>query len=100
MTIHNVEFQPIKNRFLSKLKEHVNTIKNTKELLVNTNRLSKIYQIDRDTYSKHRTENITKTYQKSNRNKVSKINIDTNKIVTMLKLDDRIQQFINIKDHR
>ena len=63
--------------------------------------------MDRDTYSKHFTENITKTYQKPNRNKVSKINIDANKIVTMLKLDDRIQQFhkaeqklINIKDHR
>lgn len=49
--------------------------------------------MDRDTYSKHFTENITKTYQKPNRNKVSKINIDANKTVTMLKLDDRIQQF-------
>lgn len=49
--------------------------------------------MDRETYSKHLKENITKTYQKSNRNKVSKINIDANKIVTMLKLDDRIQQF-------
>ena len=30
----NVEFQPVKNRFLSKLKVDVKTIKNTRELLI------------------------------------------------------------------
>ena len=30
ITTHNVEFQPVKNRFLSKLKKDVKTIKNTK----------------------------------------------------------------------
>ena len=47
--IHNVEFQPVKNGFLSKLKEDVKTTKNTKELLFNTDMSSNIYKMDKDT---------------------------------------------------
>ena len=47
--IHNVEFQPVKNGFLSKLKEDVKTIKNTKEFLINTDMSSNIYKMDKDT---------------------------------------------------
>ena len=47
--IHNVEFQPVKNGFLSKLKEDVKNIKNTKEFLINTDISSNIYKMDKDT---------------------------------------------------
>ena len=50
MMIHNVEFQPVKNRFLSKLMEDVKTIKSTKELLINADKSSNIYKMDQDTY--------------------------------------------------
>ena len=76
MMIHNVEFEPVKNRFLSKLKEDVKTIKNTKELLINASKSSNIYKMDKDTYKKYLRENVTKTYKKSNRNKVNNILID------------------------
>ena len=106
MMIHNVEFQPVKNRFLSKLKEDVKTIKNTKELLINAGKSSNIYKMDKDTYKKYLRENVTKTYKKSNRNKVNKIIIEAKKIATKLKIDDRVQQFheaeafITVKDHK
>ena len=45
MMIHNVEFQPVKNRFLWKLKENVKTIKNINELPIDNNKLSNIYKI-------------------------------------------------------
>ena len=47
--IHNVEFQPVRNGFLLKLKEDVKTIKNTKEFLINTDMSSNIYKMDKDT---------------------------------------------------
>ena len=106
MMIHNVEFQPVKNRFLSKSKEDVKTIKNTKELLINASKSSNIYKMDKDTYKKYLRENVTKTYKKSNRNKVNKIIIEAKKIATKLKIDDRVQQFheaeafITVKDHK
>ena len=53
--IHNVEFQPGKNRFLSKLEEDVETIKNTKELLSNTDKSSNIHKMDKDTCNKYLT---------------------------------------------
>ena len=108
MMIHNVEFQPVKNRFLSKLKEDVKTIKNTKELLINADKSSNIYKMDKDTYKKYLKENVTKKYKKSNRNKVIKINIEAKKIAKKLNIDDndKVQKFheaeafITIKDHK
>ena len=35
MMVHNIEFRPVRNNFLSKLKEDVKVNNNTKELLVN-----------------------------------------------------------------
>ena len=72
MMIHNVGFQPIKNRFLLKLKEDVKTTKNTKELLINADKSSNIYKMDKDTYKKYLRENVTKAYKKSNRKQKSK----------------------------
>ena len=52
--------------------EDVKTIKSTKELLINADKSSNIYKMDKDTYKKYLRENVTKTYKKSNRNKVNK----------------------------
>ena len=89
MMIHNVEFHPVKEIFLLKLKEDVKTMKNTKEWLINADKLSNIYKIENDTCNKSLMENITKTYKKSNRNK---IDIEAKKIATKFKTDDRVQQ--------
>lgn len=64
MMIHNVDFQLIKNRFLSKLKEDVKTIKKSKDFLINTYILSNIYTMKRDTYNESIPENNTKIYKK------------------------------------
>ena len=64
MMIHNVDFQLIKNRFLSKLKEDVKTIKKRKDFLINTDILSNIYTMKRDTYNESIPENNTKIYKK------------------------------------
>ena len=75
MTIHNVEFQPKKNRFLSKLKEHVKAIKNTKELLINTNSYSNIYKVDRGTYCKHLKKTSPKHIRNQRETKSAKLTL-------------------------
>ena len=35
MMVHNIEIRPVRNNFLSKLKDNVKVINNTKEVLVN-----------------------------------------------------------------
>ena len=92
--VHNDEFQPVKNSFLSKLNEDVKTIESTKESLISTDKSYNIYKMDKDKHNKYLTENITKTYKKSNRNKVNKINIKAKKITSKLKIDERVQHKI------
>ena len=67
------------------------TIKNNKVLLIKANKSSNVYKMDKDTYNKYLTENVTKRYNKSNRNKAKKANIEGRKIATKLKIDDGIQ---------
>ena len=48
--------------------------------------------MERETYEKLLHENITKTHQKSDKNKVRAINVDANKIAKDLQLEDRIEK--------
>ena len=68
MMVHNTKLRPMRNNFLSKLKEDVKVINNTKELLVNADKSTNIYKMNTDVYKKYLTQNITKTYKKANKN--------------------------------
>ena len=62
--IHNIEFRLVRNNFLSKLKDDVKVINNTKEVLVTADKSTNTYKINKNTYNKYLTENISKTYKK------------------------------------
>ena len=104
--VHNVEFRPGRNSFLSKLKDDVKVINNTKEVLVNGDKSSNTYKMNKNAYNKYLVENIIKPFKKTNKNKVNKINSEAKNIAEKLKLDDRIRQLqgteavILVKDHK
>ena len=104
--VHNIEFRPVRNNFLSKLKDDVKVINNTKKVLVSADKSTKTYNMNENAYNKYLTKNITKIYKKINKNKVNRINSEAKRIAEKLKLDDRIQQlqnteaFISVKDHK
>ena len=75
----NIEFRPIRNKLLSKLSKHIKSIKKTKELLINADKSTNIYKISIEDYQKHLRNSITRTYKKSNRNRVNDINLDAKK---------------------
>ena len=62
--------------------------------------------MDSETYEKLLHENITKTHQKTDKNKVRAINVDAKKIAKDLELKDRIEKmqesqcYITVKDHK
>ena len=66
-------------------------------MLINADKSSNIYKMDKDTYKKYLRENVTKTYKKSNRNKVNKIIIEAKKIATKLKLMTESNNFMKQK---
>ena len=96
----------MRNSFLSKLKDDVKVINNTKEVLVNGDKSSNTYKRNKNAYNKYVIEDITKTYLKNNKNKVNRINSEAKKITLKLKLDDRIHQLqgtevlISVKNHK
>ena len=59
--VHNIEFRPVRNNFLSKLKDDVKVINNTKEVLVNADKSTNTYKMNKIAYSNYLTENTTKT---------------------------------------
>ena len=63
--VHNIEFRPVRSNFFSKLKDDAKVINNNKEVLVNANKSTNSYKMNKNAYNKYLTENITKTYKKN-----------------------------------
>ena len=65
-----------------------------------------VYTISPNEYSKVLSDNFTKTYKKSNQNKVHSFNVETKKITEKYSIDDRKerlnekQAYITVKDHK
>ena len=92
MSTSNIQFRSIRNKFFSKLSKDIKSINKTKELLVNADKSTNIYKMSKQDYRKHLRNNITKTYKKSNRNRVNNINLDVKKIVQKLEINDRVEK--------
>ena len=73
MPTSNIQFRPIRNKFLSKLSIKSNK---TKELLIYADKSTNIYKMSKEDYRKHLRNNITKMYKKCYRNRVNDINLD------------------------
>ena len=61
LMVHNIEFRLVRNNFLSKLKDDVKVVNNTKEVLVSADKSTSTYKMNKNVYNKYLTENITKT---------------------------------------
>ena len=74
--IKNIQFRPVRNNFLAKLKDDIQEVNNTNELLVKADTSRNIYKFSKDQYKKYLYlfDNAMKTYKKSNRTKVNNIN--------------------------
>ena len=50
--VKNIEFRPVRNNFLDKLKNNIKEINNTDELLINADKSTNIYKFSKDQYKK------------------------------------------------
>ena len=75
-------------------------------LFIPADKSNNLYKVSKDTYSKLRQDNITKSYKKSNITLINNINKEAKVIAAELKLDDRIEEFnqheafATLKDHK
>ena len=91
--VKNVEFRNINNRFLAKLSADIKRMKTNDNLLIQADKSRNIYLMSKDTYTKHLTETLTKTYKQCSKKKVKNINYNSKLIAQELSIDDRVKKY-------
>ena len=79
LMIKNIEFRNVSNTFQDQLRNDISEIRNTEKVIIPADKTRNLYKMEKDDYNKYFTENITKTYKKSNMNKVNKLNLEAKK---------------------
>ena len=69
--VRQVKFKPAGNDLTSKIREDLNTLKNSSKIIVKGDKSRKLYQVNKDSYVKDMTDKITSNYKKGNRSKKS-----------------------------
>ena len=103
--ISSLKFREIKDNFQKQLSHEVSRIKNTRKIIVNADKTSNVYQMEREEYLKLLNDNITKHYQKAPANMKQEIDTVSADIAKTLKVDNRLQKYttnnayLTLKDH-
>ena len=92
LMVKNIEFRKIGNNFQQKVKDDIKDMKSINKVFAPADKSRNIYKLENEQYSKLLRENVTKTYQKSNFNKVCNINNKVKKITENLPVADRIDK--------
>ena len=104
--VRKIEFRNANNNFQAKLSSDIKRMKSNDNLLIQADKSRNIYLMSKDTYTKHLTETVTKTYKQCSRKKVKNINYNSKLIAQELSIDDRVEKileteaYITIKDHK
>ena len=101
-----IEFWHRSTPFQQQLKKDTKRIKNSKNVIVASDKTANHYELPVDTYQKLLMDNITSTYKKTGKNIVQEINNNTAYLAEGLGLADRMEgysqavAFTTIKDHK
>ena len=102
----DIKFRRNYNEFQNVMNNDIKSVKNSKKAFIPADKTRNMYEMDKSQHDKLLQENITKTYQKSDRTKYNEINTEAKTIATKLKILDRATQlakkqaFITLKDHK
>ena len=104
--IRNIKYRNQLNEFQQKLKEDVDNINNSHELLIPADKTSNLYNVSVEQYQKLLENNITKTYQKSEQDAKRKIDIESKAAAKSLNIENKMEcyaerpAFLTLKDHK
>ena len=89
-----IEFRNANNSFQAKLSSDIKRMKTNDNLLIQADKSRNIYLMSKDTYTKHLTETVTKTYKQCSRKKAKNINYNSKLIAQELSIDDRVEKML------
>ena len=104
--VRNIEFKRVSSKFQSNLSKDIKLIDEDPLLFIPADKTNNLYKLSKDNYNKLLTDNITKSYKKTNTAAINDINEEAKCIAERLHLDDRVEQFnqresfITLKDHK
>ena len=104
--VQNIEFKKVTLNFQAQLSDDVRNLKSNTKLLIPADKTNNLYELTPDEYNKLLTENISKTYKKSNLSIMYTTTGEAKVIAQDLKIDQKIEQynqkqsFIKLKDHK
>ena len=98
--IKNIQFRKVSNNFQSQLNEDIKQIKGDSKIFVAADKSRNIYKMDKETYEKLLHENITKTYNKTDKKRVRAINVHAKKLEDRIKNMQESERYITVKDHK
>ena len=90
--VRNIEFRNAINSFQTKLSSDIKRMKTNNNLLIQADKSRNIYLMSKDTYTKHLTETVTKTYKQYLRKKPKNINYNSKLIVQELSIMTGLQK--------
>ena len=90
--VQNIKFKKVTSNFQVQLSDDVRNIKKNLKLLKPAEKTNNFYELTTGKYNKLLTENISKTYKKSNLSTIYAINEEAKVIVQDVKVDERIEQ--------
>ena len=104
--IRSIIFKPVKNDFQKKLAHDINNTKSSENLLIFTKKTTNLYEMTPEQYKIILTNNVMKTYQKSELSTQLNIHREAKAIYKTLQLEKKMESyaerpaFISLKDHK
>ena len=104
--IKDIKFKTVNNQFQQQLRADIQRIQSSNKTFIPADKTQNYYEVSKEDHAKILHENVTKTYQKSDKNLPNRINVEAKKIAEKYKVDDKLdkiceqQCFFTIKDHK
>ena len=105
--IRKIKFIKVRNDFQDKLKQDLETIRSSKNVLAFADKSTNLYELSKESYKKLLHDNITQTYKNAHAaNAKGKIDRESKKLAKNLSLEDKMEYYsdnhayITSKDHK
>ena len=104
--VENIRFKKVNEPFLNKLKEDIKKVSDTEDIIVRADKTTNMYRVTKEQYAKLLHDNTTKNYRVAPEDTYTSTNLEAKEIARGLGLDnrvkimDRAEAFITLKDHK
>ena len=98
--IEMIEFRRVTDPFQQQLRSDIQKIRASPDIIVPADKTRNLYEVNKEQYTKLLSNNITKHYKPTPAHTYDQINSEAQTIAATLELDDIMDAYITLKDHK